>query len=109
VKRSPEGLCQLSGPAGGPGSTRIEPGEKRNKARIEIETFLGHLPVEFEDLREIFKQALDLLGSSEPDENKLEELDEEIDRHLFELAPEAEKQASLRRLNWIFQTSQPPS
>jgi hypothetical protein len=84
------------------GRTQIEPGEKKNKARLEIETFLGHLPPEFEGLREIFKQALDLLGRPEPDENKLEELDEEIDRRLFELAPEEEKQANLKEVQRDF-------
>ncbi len=86
----------------GQAAPRIEPGEKKNKARIEVEAFLGQLPAEFEDLRELFKQALALLGSPEPDENRLEELDEEIDRRLFELAPEEEKQASFKEVQLDF-------
>jgi hypothetical protein len=86
----------------GQAAPRIEPGEKKNKARIEIEAFSGQLPAEFEDLREIFKQALELLRSPEPDENKLEELDEEIDRRLFELALEEEKQTSFKEVQLDF-------
>ncbi len=83
-------------------SPPIEPDKKINKARAEIEAFLKGLPTEFEKLNELYKVALEILNKSEPDENKLEELDEEIDRFVFQLIPEEEKKAGLKEIRREF-------
>ncbi|MDD8020625.1 MAG: hypothetical protein PHU81_05515 [Acidobacteriota bacterium] len=76
----------------GQAAPRIEPGQKIIKARVEIDAFLKHLLPEFENLREIFTEALELLSSPVVDANQLEKLDEEIDRRIWSLSPEEEKQ-----------------
>ena len=83
-------------------SPQIEPDKKINKARAEIEAFLNGLPAELEKLRELYKIALDILNTSEPDENKLEELDEEIDRLIFQLILEEEKKTGLKEIRREF-------
>ncbi len=55
-----------------------------------------------EKLRESYKIALDILNNSEPDENKLEELDEEIDRLIFQLILEEEKKTGLKEIRREF-------
>jgi len=86
----------------GQAAPNIEPGKKTSKARAEIEAFLVKLPPEFEELKELFKKALAVLSQPEPDENKLEELDEEIDLHLWKLAPEEQKEAGLQEVQQEF-------
>jgi len=73
-----------------------------NKARSEIKDFLERLPAELKPLENLYKEALEILSQNEPDASRLEELDEEIDRLVFELIPEEDKKTGLKEIRREF-------
>ena len=86
----------------GQASPPAEPDKKLNKARSEIKDFLERLPAELKPLENLYKEALEILSQNEPDASRLEELDEEIDRLVFELIPEEEKKTGLKEIRREF-------
>jgi len=64
----------------------------------EVRACLPGLPESLGPVRQVLEQALVSLEAEPPDEDRLETLDEELDRILWDLTPEEEKQASLEAI-----------
>ncbi|MDI6698500.1 MAG: hypothetical protein QME85_06130 [Candidatus Saccharicenans sp.] len=71
------------------------PAEKAARILGEIRTGLEALPGDWPAVRQILEEALDALQADPPEEARLEALDEELDRILYELTPEAERKKEL--------------
>lgn len=75
--------------------------ERKQKAALvnrEVRACLPGLPESLGPVRQVLEQALVSLEAEPPDEDRLETLDEELDRILWDLTPEEEKQASLEAI-----------
>ncbi|MGB9906557.1 MAG: hypothetical protein ACPLRR_04105 [Candidatus Saccharicenans sp.] len=73
------------------------PGRKQKADLVsrEISACLAGLPENLGPVRRVLEEALTCLEADSPDEDRLENLDEELDRILWDLAPEEEKQVGL--------------
>ncbi len=71
------------------------PAEKAARIRQEIQPCLEALPGDWPAVRQILEEALAALQADPPEEARLEALDEELDRVLYELTPEAERKKAL--------------
>ncbi len=71
------------------------PAEKAEKILGEIQSALKALPEELPAVRAILEEAIGALQADPPEEARLETLDEELDRTLWELTPEEEKRKAL--------------
>jgi hypothetical protein len=64
--------------------SRPDSDDKRKKARAEVKMFLKLLPIPVTFLKDVYSQAYQLLSQSHVEEEKLELLDEEVERLLVE-------------------------
>lgn len=71
------------------------PAEKAARILGEIRAGLEALPGDWPAVRQILEEALAALQADPPEEARLEALDEELDRVLYELTPEAERKKEL--------------
>lgn len=69
----------------------LEREEKRERAKAEIEKFLGSIPPRVSFLREIYFLAQKQLSKRDLKEEELERLEEEIEEILFKNSPNEEK------------------
>ncbi|MCX8161032.1 MAG: hypothetical protein N3G18_08910 [Candidatus Saccharicenans sp.] len=69
--------------------------EKATRLLQEIHSSLESLPPEWSEVRRILSEALVALQADPPEEARLESLDEELDRVLWDLTPEQEKQRAI--------------
>ena len=100
----------------GSGSDRRD---KKEKAKAEIKKFIKILPIEVSFLKDVYSQAYELLSQSQPEEEGLELLDQEVERLIVEkfLQEEPggrerdvrkerggnESQLEIRRIKWVKQ------
>ncbi len=78
--------------------TEIPRSVKRERVRGEVERFLSTLPPEELDLAAKFQEGLEHLASSGSSEDRLEELDEEIDRILWDRSTPEERTEAKNKL-----------
>lgn len=64
--------------------SRPDSDDKRKKARAEVKMFLKILPIPITFLKDVYSQAYELLSQSQVEEERLELLDEEVERLLVE-------------------------
>lgn len=78
--------------------TEIPRSVKWERVRGEVERFLSTLPPEESDLAAKFQEGLEHLASSGASEDRLEELDEEIDRILWDRSTPGERTEAKNKL-----------
>ena len=81
--------------------------EKRNKIRAEVKRFLAEIPEEVLFLQEVFTQLHDSLSQIGTREEKLEEIEEYIERLLWEQVSHREIEQAKKDIQDEFQVREP--